>query len=228
MFSPEAWGVPVRDVGYVHARSGLALALLGLGVSAEAAHHAERELDDVRSFGGRRALGVSTRVAGLVAGGERGRQLLSESVEALRESPARLELGKSLIELGAALRRHGQRREARDRLSEGLELAARCGARPLAQRARHELLACGARPRRDWLHGVASLTPSERRVAELAAAGRTNREIALELYVTRKTVEGHLARVYTKLQIAGRSDLAAALDGKDQGPDPLANENGGE
>jgi len=69
---------------------------------------------------------------------------------------------------------------------------------------------------------VASLTPSERRIAELAAAGRTNRQIAQELYVTLKTVEGHLAQAYAKLAIPGRGQLAEALEGgKVQGGHPV-------
>jgi DNA-binding CsgD family transcriptional regulator len=100
------------------------------------------------------------------------------------------------------------------RFAEALDLAARCGARPLAGRAREELKATGARPRREWRAGVESLTPSELRVARLAAEGKTNREIALAQYVTVKTVEGHLARAYGKLGIAGRSELAQVLEGE--------------
>jgi DNA-binding NarL/FixJ family response regulator len=88
----------------------------------------------------------------------------------------------------------------------------RCGARRLAARAREELKATGARPRREWRTGVASLTPSELRIVRLAADGRTNREIAHELYVTLKTVEGHLSRAYTKLGIDGRAQLPAMLE----------------
>ncbi len=128
----------------------------------------------------------------------------AESVAALADSPALLERGKSLAELGAALRRAGQRAAAREHLTEALERAARCGARPLAIRAREELHAAEARPRRDRRHGAESLTPTEQRIARLAAAGHTNREIAQSLYVTTKTVEGHLARVYAKLDITGR------------------------
>jgi DNA-binding NarL/FixJ family response regulator len=127
-----------------------------------------------------------------------------------------LERAHSLAELGAALRRDGQRAAARDPLARALDLAARCGARPLAARAREELKAAGARPRRPWRIGVDALTPSELRVARLAAEGRSNREIAGELYVTLKAVEGHLARAYAKLGIGGRSKLARALAaGKD-------------
>ena len=112
---------------------------------------------------------------------------------------------------------------AREPLAEALDLAARCGARPLAARTREELRATGARPRRAWRTGVEALTPSELRIVRLAAEGRTNREIAHELYVTLKTVEGHLSRAYAKLGIEGRGRLAAGARGrKVQGGDPLA------
>jgi DNA-binding CsgD family transcriptional regulator len=173
---------------------------------------AEAELADVRVFGGPRALGIALRVAGLAAGGAHGLGLLYESVASHRASPALLELARSLTELGAALRRGGQRASSREPLAEGLELAVRCGARGLAARAREELKATGARPRRAWRTGVESLTPSELRIVRLAAEGRTNREIAHELFVTIKTVEGHLSRAYTKLGIEGRPDLAGVLD----------------
>jgi DNA-binding CsgD family transcriptional regulator len=90
-------------------------------------------------------------------------------------------------------------------------LATICGATPLAARANTELRATGARPRRIALSGVESLTPSERRVAQMAAGGPTNREIAQALFVTPKTVEVHLSSVYRKLGISSRSQLQAAL-----------------
>ena len=211
LFSADAWGMPIRDTGYVHARSGAALALLRLGHRQHASQLAAAELADVRVFGTPRALGIALRAAGLARGGTEGLALLRESVTALDGSPALLEHARSLAELGAALRRNGQRAAARDPLARALELAARCGARPLAAQARDELRAAGARPRRPWRTGVDALTPGELRVARLAAEGRSNREIAGELYVTLKAVEGHLARVYAKLGIDGRSRLADAL-----------------
>jgi len=214
MFRADVWGMELRDVGYLHARSGAAQALLLLGRRDDAAEVAAAELADVRRFGGWRALGVATRVAGLTVGDRRGRDLLAESVAALRASPALLERAKSLVELGAALRRAGERTAARPPLAEGLDLAARCGARPLIARARDELRAAGARPRREWRQGVEALTPSELRVVRLAAEGRTNREIAQRLYVTLKTVEGHLARAFGKLGISTRQQLADALAGE--------------
>ncbi|HEX6450868.1 MAG TPA: AAA family ATPase [Trebonia sp.] len=211
MFAADTWGMPIRDTGYVHARSGAALALLRLGQRQHAGQLAAAELADVRVFGAPRALGIALRAAGLARGGTEGLVLLRESAAALDGSPALLERARSLAELGAALRRDGQRAAARDPLARALELAARCGAHPLAARARDELRAAGARPRRPWRTGVDALTPSELRVARLAAEGRSNREIAGELYVTLKAVEGHLARVYAKLGIDGRSRLTDAL-----------------
>ena len=115
------------------------------------------------------------------------------------------------VRIGQALRRANQRAEARELLREGLELAQRCGAAPLAQRAHAELLATGARPRRLVRTGVDSLTPSEHRVAQMAAEGQTNREIAQALFVTPKTIEMHLSHVYGKLDIQSRTQLATAM-----------------
>jgi DNA-binding CsgD family transcriptional regulator len=192
-------------------RSQAALALLQLGRSEEAAPLAEQELALARAWGAPRALGAALRAAGLVAGGKQGLALLQEAVEVLADSPAKLEQAKARTELGAALRRANHRARARDQLRRAVELATICGASPLAARAESELLATGARPRRIALSGLESLTPSERRVAEMAAEGPTNREIAQALFVTPKTVEVHLSSVYRKLGIGSRSQLAGAL-----------------
>jgi DNA-binding CsgD family transcriptional regulator len=214
MFSPEVWGTEIRDVGYLHARAGAAQALLQLGERERARDVAEAELVDVKVFGAPRALGIALRVAGLAHGGSKGIDLLGDSVASLRNSPAVLERAHSLAELGAALRRNGCRSAAREPLSEALDLAARCGARPLVARARDELKATGARPRREWRTGLEALSPRELRVVQLAIAGRTNREIAYQLYVTLKTIEGHLARAYTKLGIERRHQLSKFFDAR--------------
>ncbi|HEY8236366.1 MAG TPA: LuxR C-terminal-related transcriptional regulator, partial [Gaiellaceae bacterium] len=127
------------------------------------------------------------------------------------DSPAKLEHAKARTELGSALRRANRRSQAREHLRHAVELATICGATHLAARAERELLATGARPRRIALSGVESLTPSERRVAELAASGPTNREIAQALFVTQRTIEVHLTSIYRKLGISSRSQLAGAL-----------------
>ena len=118
---------------------------------------------------------------------------------------------RAVTDLGALLRRRNRRREARDLLREALDVAHRCGARPLAARAETELRATGARPRRLVLAGVEALTASERRVAELAAQGLTNLEIAQSLFITARTVEGHLTNVFRKLDLESREGLAEAI-----------------
>ncbi len=136
----------------------------------------------------------------------------------LAAGPWRLDRARVRCELGAALRRAGERRAARDLLSRALDEAHACGAELLAAQAIDELRASGARPRRRSLSGRDALTPSERRVAELAGRGRTNREIAQELFVTMATVETHLSRTYRKLDVPGRAELAAALAERDDEP----------
>src|SRR5262245_5738997 len=193
-------------------RSQAALALLELGEQDEARRLAGEELDLAQTWGAPRALGAALRAAGLAEGGSEGLAKLEQAVAVLEDSPAKLEHAKARTELGAALRRANRRSQAREHLSRGLELATICGATPLAARAGTRLLATGARPRRVSLGGLESLTPSERRVAEMAAKGPTNREIAQALFVTPKTVEVHLSSAYRKLHISSRSQLAAALD----------------
>ena len=192
-------------------RSPAALALLQLGREDEARQLAAEEVEHARNWGAPRALAGALRAAGLVEGGERGLALLEEAVGVVESSPAKLEHAKSRTELGAALRRANRRAEAREHLRQAVELATICGATALVERAERELLATGARPRRVALSGVASLTPSERRIAEMAAEGPTNREIAQTLFITQRTVEVHLTSIYRKLAITSRSQLAAAL-----------------
>jgi DNA-binding CsgD family transcriptional regulator len=127
-------------------------------------------------------------------------------------TPARLEHARALLDLGAALRRARKLRDAREPLRQALDLAVRCDAQPLAERAEHELDATGARRRdRTLLSGVEALTPSERRIAGMAADGMTNREIAEALFLTRKTIEMHLGGAYRKLGVSSRDELPSAL-----------------
>jgi DNA-binding CsgD family transcriptional regulator len=192
-------------------RSEAALARLELGDGDSARELATEEVRLARAWGAPRALGRALRVSGLAEGGERGLGLLREALVMLSRSPARLERAKTLVELGAAVRRSGRRSEARTHLSRGLDLADGCGARPLAELARSELRAAGARPRRARLMGIQSLTPSEQRIATMAADGMTNRAIGQALFVTAKTVEAHLSSTYRKLDIGSRLELRQAL-----------------
>jgi DNA-binding CsgD family transcriptional regulator/uncharacterized protein YfiM (DUF2279 family) len=197
--------------GYLPWRSEAALAHLALGDRQSAERLAEEELQLARAFGAPRALGVASRAAGVVAGGERGQLLLREAIGAFAAGDAKLDRARALADLGAMLRRRNRRTEARELLRGALDAAHRIGARPLAEYAETELRATGARPRRAVLSGLDSLTASERRIAEYASQGLTNREIAQTLFVTARTVEGHLTSIFRKLQLDSRSELAAAL-----------------
>jgi DNA-binding CsgD family transcriptional regulator len=189
-------------------RSAAAVAHAALGDTERARRLAEDEVALARRFGGARAIGLALRALGLVEPGERGVGLLQEAVGALEGSEARLEHARALVDWGSALRRAGRSQDARRRLAEGMDLAHRSGATALVDRAHRELTLAGARPRRVALSGFDALTPSERRVAEMAAVGMTNKEIAQALFVTLRTVEMHLSNAYRKLEIDSRRALA--------------------
>jgi DNA-binding CsgD family transcriptional regulator len=193
-------------------RTYAAPALASLGEKTEARRLSAEELGLARRWGARRGVGMALHAAGLVEPAEKGRALLAQAVETLRHTDAHLEHARALVDLGAALRRSGRASDARAPLREGMDLAHRCGAAPLTARAHDELAASGVRRRpRAMLRGVEALTPSERRIAQLAAGGRTNREIAQSLFITRKTVEMHLHNAYRKLDISSRAELPDAL-----------------
>jgi DNA-binding CsgD family transcriptional regulator len=203
----------VDNPSFVPWRSTLAFALHAAD-PARARSLARAELERADELGQPRGIGVALRAVGVLGGGEEGIDALKQAVATLRASPARLELARTLCELGGALRRARRRAEAREALREALALAERAGADALAERARGELLAAGARPRRERIAGAEALTASERRVAELAAAGMSNREIAQALFITAKTVQTHLGHIYRKLDLSGpraREGIAARL-----------------
>jgi DNA-binding CsgD family transcriptional regulator len=198
-------------------RSSLAL-MLEPAAHDEAVELVNAELEDARSIGQTRGIGIALRALGTLLGDEAGRSHLQEAVSVLADSPARLEHARALVEFGSALRRCGARAAAREPLREGLELAARCGASRLLDRARDELAASGAKPRRLYQTSRDALTPSELRVAQLAAEGRATKEIAQSLFVTTKTIDAHLQHAYAKLGINSRKQLKEALEGGDQPP----------
>jgi DNA-binding CsgD family transcriptional regulator len=194
-------------------RTPAALALAALDRREEARAMAEAELADARRFGVPDAIGVALRTSGRLAGGREGVELLRAAVAAHDGTDGGLEQARAVLELGSALRRTGERTEAREVLREALDATARLGATGLADRAHEELAAAGARPRRDrrLLSGRESLTSGEDRVATLAAQGLSNREIAQRQFVTVKAVQWHLRNVYRKLDVSSREDLPGAL-----------------
>jgi DNA-binding CsgD family transcriptional regulator len=200
-----------RNPAFFPWRSEAALVLARLDRRDEARDLAHEEVELARRWGAPRALGGALCSAGLVTGGGDGIDLLGEAAAVLEGSPAALARARATTELGAALRRSNRRADARAPLAIGLELAERCGATALAERAHEELIATGARPRRVARTGVDALTATELRVARMAAEGMTNREVAQALFVTPKTVEYHLSHAYSKLGLKSRSQLRAAL-----------------
>jgi DNA-binding CsgD family transcriptional regulator len=199
-----------RHPRYAPWRSLQAQALDRLGRTREAAAVAEAELEIANEWGSPGTVGRSLRVLGTIER-DAGIRRLEEACAVLERAPARLERAKAFAALGESLRRARRPTEAREPLRRALELAEICGAAPLVERTRSELYATGSRPRASALHGVAALTSSERRVAELAAGGHANRDIAQQLYVTQKTVEVHLSNTYRKLDIGSRRELQHAL-----------------
>ncbi len=186
-------------------------ALTRLGRQDEAGALAREELDQARMFGAPRRHGIALSACGTLEPGPDGLDLLREAVEILERSPARLEHVRALVNLGVGLRARDDRLGAREVLAQALDLAYRQGAWALAERARVELLAGGARPRRPSRSGPEALTPAESRAARMAADGLSNREIAQALFVSTKTIEGQLSQAYAKLAIRSRADLPRAL-----------------
>lgn len=203
-----AWGMTRPTPPW---RSACALALVGQDRHAEARALAREELELARRWDTPKAIAYATRALALTHDGDGQIEGLAEAVALLDDRPWRYERAVARFDLGSALRRAGRRRQAREALALAMDEAHACGAGALADRAADELRASGARPRRRAISGIDALTPSERRVADLAASGRTNREIAEQLFITMVTVETHLTRVYRKLDLDGRTSLADAL-----------------
>lgn len=204
----RGWHAPWTAVGRIR----LAELLVAEGRADEAREPIDHDVAAAEAAGTRGALGAALRVRAQTEHGTQRLETLRRSERELAASPLRLEHGRTLLELGSALRLDGDRQAARDALRHALDRASRTESAWLARLVRGELEASGARPRRERISGVAALTASERRTAELAAEGLTNREIAEALWVTRKTVEYHLSRVYAKLDVPSRGALATALD----------------
>ncbi|MDX3752924.1 LuxR C-terminal-related transcriptional regulator [Streptomyces sp. AK08-02] len=186
-------------------RAAAAQCQLTLGHPREALALAEEELRLARVWNTPRLIGRSLRVLGTATGGRRGLDLSDESVRVLRDASVDTELIPALIARGRQLIAAGERTRARKSLREAAERAEHLGAVRLRSAADEALREGGAR------RTATTLTASERRIAELAAEGRTNTEIAESLHVARRTVETHLTSAYRKLGIRRRGELTGAL-----------------
>ncbi|WP_069773804.1 AAA family ATPase [Streptomyces sp. LUP30] len=193
-------------------RTAAAECRLALGNAQEALTLATEELRLARVWGTPRTLGRALRVLGRATRGRRGLELGAEAVAVLRDSPAEAELVASLLAHGRQLTGAGDRVRGREHLREGAERAERLGNLRLLAHAEQALRSAGARRTTSAHTGSAALTSSERRIAELAAEGRTNTEIAHLLHLARRTVETHLTSTYKKLGIRRRGELRQALE----------------
>ncbi|MGP3946897.1 AAA family ATPase [Streptomyces sp. 6N106] len=192
-------------------RSLAGLGYAAMGMNSAACELVEEELTLARQWGSAQAIGMALRAAGRAAKGSAGVTLFREAAAVLTRSDASLEHARALADLGTALRKTNQLADARHHLRQAATSAQRCGAEALVRFARAELIAAGARPRSQAHCGLDSLTPTEHRVARLAAQGLSNREISERLFVVRRTVELHLSSVYRKLGVNGRADLPARM-----------------
>jgi DNA-binding CsgD family transcriptional regulator len=192
-------------------RSLAGLALHSLGEDSRGLALIEEEVDLATRFDLPISVGAAMRLRARLEQPPQRLATLERSVELLETVEGPLELARSLHDLGRNHRHAGRRVMSREPLLRALDLAHRCGATALEASARQELNATGARPRRPAMSGVESLTPSERRIADLAAAGNANRAIAEMLFLTKNTVDWHLRNVYRKLEINSRDALAETL-----------------
>ena len=157
--------------------------------------------------------GIEARVRALAGEGEVADGQYRESIARLSHIRLRLELARSHLLYGEWLRRERRRIDAREHLRNALELFTEMGAEAFAQRAERELLATGEHARKRTVETLGDLTPQEAQISRLVAQGRTNREIAAQLFISPSTVEYHLRKVFRKLGVKSRTQLAHRLAG---------------
>ena len=194
-------------------RAAAVPSLIATGDPGAAREIAAEQLATAEAFGAPRVVGEALLISAAVEEATESIASIERAIALLTKADATLELARAEIELGRRLRRSGTRARSREMLTTGMDRAHRIGATALSNRARDELVLAGARPRRLATSGPDSLTASERRVATMAVEGMMNREIAQALFVTLRTVEGHLSNAFRKLEINSREELGLALGG---------------
>ena len=157
------------------------------------------------------ALGILARSRALVSEGDAADAFHREAIEHLERTKIRAELARARLLYGEWLRREGRRLDAREQLRTAHELFSRFGAEAFAERARRELLATGETARRRTEETRNLLTPQEAQIAHMASDRQTNPEIGARLFISPRTVEYHLRKVFTKLEISSRKELRGAL-----------------
>ncbi len=157
------------------------------------------------------ALGVEARSRALVSDGENAETLYREALERLGRTRLRVELGRAHLLYGEWLRRENRRTDAREQLRTAHQMFTGMGAGGFAERAARELRATGERVRKRTTETPAYLTARETQIGQLAAEGLSNSEIAAQLFMSPRTVEYHLHKVFTKLDISSRNQLHRVL-----------------
>jgi DNA-binding CsgD family transcriptional regulator len=178
------------------------------GAPDEAAGALDRLSERARASGTEWALGVEARCRGLLSDDE---SAYRESIERLSRSHAAVQLARSRLVYGEWLRRENRRSDAREHLRVAHDSFTRIGADAFAERARRELVATGETVRRITVETRDALTPQEAQVARLARDGHTNPEIGAQLFISPRTVEYHLRKVFRKLDVTTRRELRGAL-----------------
>ncbi len=157
------------------------------------------------------ALGIQARSRALLSVDEHAERLYLEAIERLGRTRIRAELARAHLLYGEWLRRQGRRRDAREQLRTAYQMLDAMGLAGFAERARKELAATGETARKRTIEAVTELTAQEAQIARLARNGRSNTEISTQLFISPRTVEWHLGKVFTKLGISSRRELRAAL-----------------
>jgi DNA-binding CsgD family transcriptional regulator len=171
-----------------------------------------------RSTGSPSSLALLARCRGLLATGEAAQVLLTEAVTRYAGAGRPFDAARTELHLGEALRRRRRRADARPHLRAAGEAFERLGAEPWTELARAELRATGETARRRAPGSLVTLTPQELQIARLVGAGGTNREIAAQLFLSPRTVDYHLRKVFTKLDVTSRAELVRLGSLAEDGP----------
>ena len=198
----------------------LAEAAVRAGDSELARGALERLAETTQPCGTDFALGIEARCRALLSQGAVADELYREAIDRLSRTQLRPELARAHLLYGEWLRREGRRADAREQLRTAHDMLAAIGMEAFAERARRELAATGEKVRKRDVEPVTTLTAQEAYIARLARDGRTNPEIGAQLFLSARTVEWHLRKIYTKLGIGSRRDLHAALAQLDQASQP--------
>jgi DNA-binding CsgD family transcriptional regulator len=190
------------------------------GVPERAAGALKRLSGIARACGTDWALGAEARSRALASDGTAAEDCYREAIDRLGRIRLGMELGRAHLLYGEWLRRQRRRRDARDQLGRAYEIFDSAGAAAFAERARAELRATGGRTRQPAVETPETLTAQEALIARLASEGASNPEIAAQLFISRATVAYHLRKVFTKLGVSSRSQLAPALPARRQGEAP--------